>query len=397
MTFWILLTLLLSIAAAFAVGPFLRLRAAAPGADSRAIVYERQISEINQEEEHGAISAAESRALRIEAQRRLLSISRDIETKEASLPLSHTTAALMVAGMVIVGGVSLYAVKGSPGVPSSGRPIIQPVTAQQTVSAPTGDALDSVDGMIGNLAKRLNENPNDTEGWRMLGWSYFSTGQHEKAAAAYGRAAALAPENADYLSAQGEALVMAAGGFVTEDALALFDKTLIRNVDDPRARFFKGLALDQAGDPPGAISAWIAMVNGAPPDADWVSDLRTRITSRAAEIGIDIGDRLTPTPHAPDAARPKGPTLAQINAALEQPEDDRNAMIEGMVASLAARLKENPNDADGWIRLIRSRMVLGRPVQARNDLETALAAFSDMPETRARIVSEAEALGVRIQ
>ena len=397
MTVWILLTLLLGIAAAFAAAPFLRLRVAAPRADSRAIIYERQISEINQEEQHGAISAAESSALRIEAQRRLLSVSRDLETKEASMPLSHTTAALVVAGMVIVGGVSLYAVKGSPGVPSSGRSIAQPVTAQQTVLAPAGDALDSVDGMIANLAKRLNENPNDAEGWRMLGWSYFSTGQHEKAAAAYGRAAALAPENADYLSAQGEALVMAAGGFVSDDAIALFDETLARSVDDPRARFFKGLALDQAGDPLAAISAWVVMVNGAPPDADWVSDLRARITSRASEVGIDIGDRLAPMPQTPDAARPRGPTLAQINAALKTPEDDRNAMIEGMVASLAARLKEDPNDADGWIRLIRSRMVLGRPVQARNDLETALAAFSEMPETRARIVSEAEALGVRIQ
>ena len=397
MTVWILLTLLLGIAAAFAAAPFLRLRAATTGADSRAIIYERQISEINQEEQHGAISAAESSALRIEAQRRLLSVSKDPETKEASLPLSHTTAALVVAGMVIVGGVSLYAVKGSPTVPSSGRSIARTVAAQQPVTAPAGDALEGVDGMIGNLAKRLNENPNDTEGWRMLGWSYFSTGQHEKSAAAYGRAAALAPENADYLSAQGEALVMAAGGFVTDDAIALFDETLARNVNDPRARFFKGLALDQAGDPPGAISAWITMVNDAPPDADWVSDLRARITSRAAEVGINVGDRLASAPQARDTARPRGPTLAQINAALGKPEDDRNAMIEGMVASLAARLKENPNDADGWIRLIRSRMVLGHPVQARNDLETALAVFSDMPETRARIVSEAKALGVRMQ
>jgi len=66
-----------------------------------------------------------------------------------------------------------------------------------------------------------------------------------------------------------------------------------------------------------------------------------------------------------------------------------------MVAKLAARLQLNPDDPDGWVRLIRSRMVLGRPDEAKTDLAHALAAFADNPEKRARVTAEAEALGVR--
>ncbi len=60
--------------------------------------------------------------------------------------------------------------------------------------------------------------------------------------------------------------------------------------------------------------------------------------------------------------------------------DEQSAMIESMVEGLAVRLEQNPQDAQGWLRLIRARMVLGQRAQALQDLQAALAVFADDPE-----------------
>lgn len=55
--------------------------------------------------------------------------------------------------------------------------------------------------------------------------------------------------------------------------------------------------------------------------------------------------------------------------------DEQAAMIEGMVEGLAIRLEQDPNDIDGWMRLIRARVVMGDADQARLDLDSAFANF----------------------
>ncbi len=393
---WIVLTVFLGIAATFAAGPLLRTAAEAPQPNSRAHLYQQQINEIDKEEAHGVISTPEAEALRVEAQRRLLSVSSIKTTKEAQMPLSRTSTALAIAGMVIAGGVGLYTVKGSPSVPSSEHGALTAAIQPQPKPIPTTQSLSSVEAMVEGLVARLANNPNDVDGWRMLGWSYFNREQYSEALDAYKRAVALAPDNADNQSAYGESMVRAAGGLVSDEALAIFNTVLALNADDPRARFFKGLALDQAGDAGGAISTWIDMINTAPAGADWVDGLRQRVFDKANEAGINIDGRIAAAPYATNTA-PRGPTTEQVMAAMEQPMNDRQAMIESMVASLAARLQENPDDSDGWIRLIRSKTVLGREGEAVEDLKSALNAFENAPETRARIIAEAQALGVGVR
>jgi cytochrome c-type biogenesis protein CcmH len=61
---------------------------------------------------------------------------------------------------------------------------------------------------------------------------------------------------------------------------------------------------------------------------------------------------------------------------------------------LAARLKAQPRDASGWIRLIRSRMVLGDPEAARSALEDSLSAFADSPPAQAKLRAAAMSMGV---
>ncbi len=69
-------------------------------------------------------------------------------------------------------------------------------------------------------------------------------------------------------------------------------------------------------------------------------------------------------------------------------------MIRGMVDGLANRLDQSPRDADGWIKLIRSRVVLGEADQAKRSLQRALAVFPEDGPERTRIVESAQQLGL---
>ena len=73
---------------------------------------------------------------------------------------------------------------------------------------------------------------------------------------------------------------------------------------------------------------------------------------------------------------------------------DRSAMIRGVVDCLANRLEKSPHDADGWIKLIQSRMVLGETELARQALARGIEAFTDDNQQRARIVTAAQKLGL---
>ena len=69
-------------------------------------------------------------------------------------------------------------------------------------------------------------------------------------------------------------------------------------------------------------------------------------------------------------------------------------MIETMVARLDERLKENPRDAEGWQRLVRSYQVLGKTDAARDALARGVAALGEKSEQAAQLQALAASLGV---
>ena len=106
------------------------------------------------------------------------------------------------------------------------------------------------------------------------------------------RAIELSPNAAEFRSARGEALVRAADGVVTAEANDAFEGALKLDPKDPRARFFKGLAKEQAGEKAAALDDWIAILNDADPNEDWVADLQERTAELGREVGVDVSRRL---------------------------------------------------------------------------------------------------------
>jgi cytochrome c-type biogenesis protein CcmH len=354
-----------------------------------------QLSEIDAQVEAGAQSAEDGQALKTDVQRRAPAEGL------TAWPLSVRTLLGLALGLAAVGvlaGTGLYLKMGRPDAPS-GQTEPSAATAVTAAGAhPNGD----VASMIASLEASLKEAPGNAEGWRMLGWSYLQTERNADAATAYGRAVALDPRNADYLSSQGEATVLAAQGQVTPEAEAEFRKALAIDPADPRGRYYLAMAKDQKGDSKGAMDDWIAMLKTAPADAAWAPEVRAFVEKAAQARGENISARLPPAPAASapppsalaTASLPPGPTADQVAAAGQMTDQGRQAMIQGMVERLSAKLKANPRDREGWERLIRSRMVLGQQAQATSAYHDAARAFAGSPSDQAALKSMATGLGV---
>ncbi|MGE3691856.1 MAG: hypothetical protein AB7F98_10800 [Novosphingobium sp.] len=302
--------------------------------------------------------------------------------------MPRSRAILIGAGALAVLAAAVFAFRGPDG--SGGSATI-------TSGAPAGTAsqsLDDVDTMMGRLAERLEKNPNDGEGFRMLGWSYVMTGHPEKALEPYRRAIALLPQSATVHAGYGEAMVGVAKDIVTPEAKAEFERAIALDRNEPRARFFQALWLAQHGQEKQALDQWIALANSAPADAAWQEDLHKRIRDTAGKLGVDVASRLKNTPPVANAAAAPPIDNAAMQSASALPPADRQAMVDQMVEGLAAKLRANPKDADGWIRLLRSRMVLGQGSQAARDLASARQAFAGNAAELARIDAAAREFDV---
>ena len=396
MILWIVLTLMIAVAVVGLAIPLIRPGGVLDRRTTSAEVLKAQLADLDRQAEAGTAPAEDIAALRLEVERRAL--AEGVETKPTGRPLGEKALlrlALGLAAVVALGGAGLYALLGRPDLPGAGP------RAAAMAAAPADAAHDGADvpAMIVQLEAQLRQTPEDVNGWRLLGWSYFQTGRFADAAEAYGRAATLEPTNAEHFSAQGEALVQAGGGQVTPAALTAFRGALRADPQDPRARYFVAVEMDQRGEREAAMTAWIDLINSAPAGAPWAAEVRTFVEDLARERGQDISSRLRPAPTgspAPAAAPSgmPGPTAAQVAEAGSMSEADRQAMIQGMVGGLEERLRTSPRDRDGWVRLMRARMVLGDSAAATAAYRNGLRAFADSPTEQAALTEAARGLRV---
>lgn len=320
-----------------------------------------------------------------------LSESGTTETARAiSLPkLEARHVLLAAAAMALIGAIS-FSIGGEDSHSAQGAAF-----ASAPSSAGQGGDLDDVDTMIQRLAQRLENEPDDAEGFRMLGWSYLMTGKPEHAIAPYERAIALAPDSASAHSGYGEALVAMDDDRVSDRAKSAFETALRLDPTEPRARYFMARWKADNGQRAPALDELIELANSDDPTLPWQADVRREIAALSAELGIDAAARLGSDGAQPTAA-PEPPILdaATLAAADQMSGDQRQSMVDGMVNRLAGRLAQNPNDPDGWVRLLRSRMVLTQSDQAAADLQAARSALAANAPGLAKVNDAAVELGV---
>ncbi|WP_271438168.1 tetratricopeptide repeat protein [Pontixanthobacter luteolus] len=252
---------------------------------------------------------------------------------------------------------------------------------------------------IEQLKAAAEKDPLNAGAWQELGFAYYETGQFSEAVRAYRQAVEGDDKNAVLWSSLGEARLMASETDpMPSAAITAFEKAIALDPTDARARYFLAVRKDLSGDHQGAINDWLALLKDTPPGAPWEQNLRQTIEQVGKINNIATDTQLA----AADSARPKapqltagnaipGPSREQIAAAGAMAPGEQREMAEGMVGSLAEKLRANPANPDGWVMLMRSRMTLGQPDQAAQALKDAIAAN---PGEAERLTREAAALGV---
>ena len=342
MALWFLFALMTA-AAMFAVLWPLGRRTRAQDEGRESAVYKDQLAEIQRDVAAGLIGSSEAEAARVEISRRLLAAA-DAEGNVLALPnpaFRRGVALLALVGLPLI-AVALYLPLGSPRLPDfplSARN--QPVTTPQPL-----------DNLVAQVEAHLEKSPNDGRGWSVLAPVLVKLGRFDDAVRAYRNSITFNGENAERRADLGEAMSAAAGGVVTAEAKVEFERAVVLDPAEVKARFFLGLSAEQDGRVSEAEAIWRAMLQGAPADAPW----RPLIEASLARLGGSAAPALSDD---------------SVAAAKDMNETDRTAMIRGMVERLAGRLKQNGADVEGWLRLVRAYMVLGERDKARQALADA--------------------------
>jgi cytochrome c-type biogenesis protein CcmH len=354
---WIVFALMTGAAVLCAVWPLFR--KARPGdADARTLAFYRaQITEIDRDVRRGQLPEAEAEGARAEASRRLIAASRraaGLEGGAADGALRRRVSALLVLIGVPLVALGLYSRLGSP------QERDQPIQARLADPA-NGDDLNAA---VAKIEAHLIAHPEDGRGFKVIAPVYLRVGRYDEAVKAYTDALRLLGDDAELRSGLGEAEVAAAGGLVTAEARAAFQKALSAAPDLAKPRYYMALAAEQDGDKSQAIDLYGKLLASAPPDAPWAPLVRNRL---AALQGVEASP-----PEAKVAAPPDQD--ARAIAALDP--EQRQAAIRGMVDQLAARLETNRDDAAGWLHLIRAYTVLKETDKAKAALAKAREALN---------------------
>ncbi len=341
---------LLALLAFLAILPILLplLRGGRPVAERAAYdqaVYRDQLSELERDVQRGLVSEADAEASRVEIQRRILAADR-LRGRQMRLSRSPLLGIVVVV-VVGLGSVLTYLDLGSPGMPDepfASRPQDDEVAQQR-------DALEA-------LAKHLKDSPKDGPGWLQFARGLSMMGNYGRAEAAYAQAIALGQDGLEVQADRAEVMVMAAGGSVTPAAETVFQKVLATDPANPRAQYYLALARAQAGEPKRAIEGFQKLLAALPADSPLRAQIGKQIADAARTAGI-------PVPALVPGAAP-----SQQGALTDA---QRDAMIRGMVAQLAAKQAADPGNFDGWMRLGRAYAVLGQVDQSADAYAKAAA------------------------
>ena len=380
---WVLIGLISLIVCAVIFRTLVRQKNVAPlaRADFDVTVYKDQLLELDRDMQRGILNADEATAARTEIERRILTLADDAEatTKQVEelRPGALSPATVGLALITPSAALVAYIVLGTPELPN--LPYAERDIAAETRQVAERRRAQETEALAQRLAKRLQTEPDNLQGWMLLSNYHATSGRTTEALAAIKKAHDLAPDNPYVLLQYAEALIPTQNNIVSAQASDLFNKALAADPRNPRARYYLALAKAQANDVRGAIQDWVDLISISPTDAPWLTTVRSQIVAASKELGVDPRS-FEPSAAAlamgPSSSEPTvpGPSRQDVEAASQMTAEERQAMIRGMVQRLADRLEEKPDDPEGWRRLANAYRVLGEDAKAAEAEARAKAA-----------------------
>jgi cytochrome c-type biogenesis protein CcmH len=351
-------------------------------ADPTLALYRRQLNEIDDLAERGLLAEGELKVARAEAARRLLGAARTAEAAAADAApprVSRPLRLMVLAGAVAAPALAaaLYVTLGKPGLPD------QPFSAR--MKAWTQQDLRSLrpDEVAALLQQAIAKDPNKSaEPLTLLADMQLQSGNATGAEASIRKAIRLQPDDDGLWSSLGNLLVLEGNGAETPPAQQAFRQALKLNPKNAAARYNLGRARIAGGDLNGGLADWRALAADLPPDQRQQLEPEIEATAKAGHLAAPPKAQVEPPQQQAEAG---GGAEALAGALTGQapaggPGAGGAPDPRQMVAQLAARLEQNPNDLPGWARLIRSYAVLGDADKMKQAQVRARQIFKGQPE-----------------
>ncbi len=362
-SFWVMAALLVGLVLAFLLPPLLRNRAGDASPASRAAsnlaVFRDQLAELEADLAAGTIESTQYDAARADLQRGLLE---DVSGQTAGAPTAAKRSLVQVIAVVVT--VPLISVLLYLGVGNLNGldPVKQPANAQ---TAPHELSPEQMEGMLARLAQRMESDPGNGEGWVMLARSYGAIGRWADASAAFAKAEALFPQDAQLLADYADTLAMAQGQRLQGKPDALVQRALKADPNNLKALALAGTVEFEKGSYTKSIEYWTRMLPMLPPDSEMGNSVRSSIQEAQGKLGgsqksvVALAAEKQAVATKPPAAATPGGKGASLTGTIK------------LAPSLAARV--GPED---------TVFVLARPAQgSRMPLAAVRIKVKDLPLT----------------
>ena len=344
-------------------------------------IYRDQLAEVDRDLARGVLDATEAERTRTEISRRLLAADANARAAATDAP-KQTNRIVAVAVAIAISGaaVGLYTQLGAPGyddVPRDLRLAAGEERRQNRIGqleaetqAPISDNLEQFDPqtreLILNRRAATFERPNDLAAWEVLAQTEAAIGQYHRATRAAEKIIAIKGVDTDIQDMVLLVDLMVAGtrGYVSPEAETIAFTILRQEPENVVGQLYIGLMYAQNDRPDHAFSLWRQVIENSPSDTLHWNLAASQIGQVAAQIGIDYA--------LPDQ---RGPTAEDLAAAENMSPEDRQAMIQGMVTSLADRLSTEGGPPQDWARLITSLVAIDQPEAAATVLSEAEGIF----------------------
>ena len=398
MLFWIIACLIAALVAATLLPPLLRPLAPTPAQSADMGVYRDQLAEVDRDLIRGVLDVAEAERTRTEIARRLLAADKVGMPPANDTQPANRTLAVVLAAVLALGSLALYAWLGAPGYPDISRNSriaagdamrdgrISQAEAEALVPVTLAIDVPAADmAMIEQLRNAVKTHPESIQGWGFLADFEARLGNYPAAARAQEQLIALKADTAtvadhEYLI---DLQVTAAGGFVSPEVEQTIRRLLADDAKNITARYYAGLLYAQTDRPDIAFRLWRDLVADGPADEIHVQLARAGVLDASIRAGVDY--ELPPE---------VGPTAADIAAAQDMTPEAQQEMIRGMVGQLSDRLATQGGPPADWARLISSLGVLGDKDQALAIWTEAQGVFAADPAAMAQLLAAAQQAGV---
>jgi cytochrome c-type biogenesis protein CcmH len=280
--FWVICAAFILIALVFILPPALQRSTASDRKidderrQANIAVYRDQLSELESDLKNSIVSQEQYAQDREEIERRLLEDTKVEESerkKNKATPAIARNTAYAIGIAIPLVAVTFYLNVGTPKAIEG-----PPPTAATAPFAGGGERTqEQIEANVEALAKRLQSNPADAQGWTMLARSYSSMGKFAESVGAYTKATELTPNDADLWAEFAFATAMASGRSLEGRPMELINRALKVDPENAKALQLAGSAAFQAQDYKKAIDYWQRVLKQVPPGSEVAETIQARI------------------------------------------------------------------------------------------------------------------------